>query len=116
MSASVGGPANTATAKNPLSDSVACTQAVNDPDTLFGRPDALSAVPYLPMNEVFQNRRACGGELNTKIFRRSRSPSLSVAFASATQPGSAPPAVGRRRRRTATKTGIWRGVTAGTTS
>lgn len=114
MSASVGSPANTATAKNLLSDSVACTQAVNDSSTLFGCPCALSAVPYLPMNEVFQNRRACGGELNTKIFRRSRSPSLSVAFASVTQPGSAPPA--GRRRRTATKTGIWRGVTAGTTS
>lgn len=114
MSASVGGPANTATAKNLLSDSVACTQAVNGSSTLFGCPGALSAVSYLPMNEVFQNRRACGGEANTRIFRRSRSPSLSVAFASATQPGSAPPA--GRRRRLITKTGIWRGVTAGTTS
>jgi len=115
MSASVGGPANTATAKNPLSDSVPCTQAVNDPDTLFGRPDALSAYAYLPMNEVFQNRRACGGEANTRIFRRSRSPFLSGAFASATKPGSAPPAAGRRRLITRMR-GIRRGVTAGTTS
>lgn len=115
MSASVGGPANTATAKNLLSDSAACTQAVNDSSTLFECPGALSAVPYLPMNEVFQNRRACGGELNTKIFRRSRSPSLSAAFPSATQPGSAPPAAGRRQR-LSKQTGIWRGVTAGTTS
>lgn len=115
MSAGVGGPANTATAKNPLSDSVPCTQAVNDPDTLFGRPDALSACAYLPMNEVFQNRRACGGEANTRIFRRSRSPFLSGAFASATKPGSAPPA-GRRRRLITRTRGIRRGVTAGTTS